>query len=64
MKKGAVAVENLFMSESKLNPFTFFNLPSNLPVDQEVLKKHYFELQRESHPDQKKIMILNQFPRA
>ena len=54
MKRGAVAVENLFMSEETRNPFTLFDLPHSLPVDQELLKRQYFDLQRESHPDQKK----------
>tara|TARA_B000000565_G_scaffold255597_1_gene236730 strand:+ start:28671 stop:29144 length:474 start_codon:yes stop_codon:yes gene_type:complete len=42
------------MSEEIHNPFTLFSLPHSLPVDQQVLKKRYFELQRDSHPDQRK----------
>jgi molecular chaperone HscB len=51
MKKGVADAGNLFMSEEEKNPFTLFQIPPMLPVDPDLLKQKYFELQKQAHPD-------------
>lgn len=47
MKRAAVGVANLFMSD----PFALLGLPQQYPLDPKALEKAYFEAQKKTHPD-------------
>lgn len=51
MKKESVAVENLFM----FNPFDVFGLEPAFNIDLKALDRAYFSLQKQQHPDHKRM---------